>query len=52
MVSFTNIEYQIAYNKGKEQEAMIQQIITEKGITSSTSDEDIDHLIHEFMKSN
>jgi kynurenine 3-monooxygenase len=52
MVSFTNIEYQIAYNKGKEQEAMIQQIITEKGITSSTLDEDIDHLIHEFMKSN
>ena len=52
MVSFTNIEYQIAYNKGKEQEAMIQQIITEKGITSSTSDEDIDQLIHEFMKSN
>jgi kynurenine 3-monooxygenase len=51
MVSFTNIEYQIAYNKGKEQEAMIQQIIAEKGITSLTSDEDIDHLIHEFMKS-
>jgi hypothetical protein len=51
MVSFTNIEYQIAYNKGKEQEAMIQQFIVDKGITASTSDEQIDNLIHELMKS-
>jgi kynurenine 3-monooxygenase len=51
MVAFTNIEYHTALTKGQEQEAMIQQIIQEKGITSSTSDEDIDKLIHEFMKS-
>ncbi len=51
MVAFTNIEYHMALTKGQEQEAMIQQIIQEKGITSSTSDEDIDKLIHEFMKS-
>jgi kynurenine 3-monooxygenase len=50
MVSFTDIEYQIALQKGKEQEVMIQRIIDEKGITESTSDENIDTLIHEFMK--
>jgi Asp-tRNA(Asn)/Glu-tRNA(Gln) amidotransferase B subunit len=37
--------------KGQEQEAMVKQIIQEKGITATTSDEDIDKLIHEFMKS-
>jgi kynurenine 3-monooxygenase len=51
MVAFTNIEYHTALTKGQEQEAMIQQIIKEKGITQTTSDEDIDKLIHEFMKS-
>lgn len=51
MVAFTNIEYHTALTKGQEQEAMVKQIIQEKGITASTSDEDIDKLIHEFMKS-
>ena len=49
MVSFTNIEYITALNKGNEQEKMIQNIIAEKGITANTSDADIDSLIHEFM---
>lgn len=49
MVAFTNIEYQTALQKGQEQEAMIQRIIAEKEITSATSDEAIDTLIHEFM---
>lgn len=51
MVAFTNIEYQTALQKGQEQEAMIQRIISEKEITSATSDEAIDQLIHEFMAS-
>jgi kynurenine 3-monooxygenase len=49
MVSFTNIEYKIAYNKGLEQEAMIKSLIQEKGITSETDDSTLDKLIHEFM---
>ena len=49
MVAFTNIEYQTALTKGQEQEATILRIIKEKSITPSTSDEDIDRLIHEFM---
>ena len=49
MVAFTNIEYQTALTKGQEQEATILRIIKEKNITSETSDDKIDELIHEFM---
>jgi kynurenine 3-monooxygenase len=51
MVAFTNIEYQTALTKGQEQEATILRIIKEKNITSETSDDKIDELIHEFMLS-
>jgi kynurenine 3-monooxygenase len=50
MVSFTNIEYQIAYTKGQEQEAMIQKIIANHNITSETSESEIDKVIHDLMK--
>jgi kynurenine 3-monooxygenase len=50
MVSFTNIEYQIAYKKGQEQEAMIQNMIHENNITTSSSDDEIDTVIHQLMR--
>jgi kynurenine 3-monooxygenase len=51
MVAFTNIEYQTALTKGQEQEATILRIIKEKNITTETSDDKIDELIHEYMLS-
>jgi kynurenine 3-monooxygenase len=50
MVSFTNIEYQIALQKGQEQEAMIKTLIEQQNITAQTGESEIDNLIHEFMK--
>jgi kynurenine 3-monooxygenase len=46
MVSFTDIEYQIALTKGAEQSALIQAFMAETGITTDMSTEDIDIRIH------
>jgi len=50
MVSFTDIEYQTALNKGNEQEAMIQNLIHLHQINEYSSEEKIDEVIHNFMK--
>jgi kynurenine 3-monooxygenase len=49
MVSFTDIEYQTALNKGNEQEAMLQQLMLQNNIDESSSEETIDALIHQFI---
>ncbi|MFZ4544160.1 MAG: FAD-dependent oxidoreductase [Saprospiraceae bacterium] len=49
MVSFTDIEYQVALNKGNEQEEMIKKLIKQYDISQETSDEKIDEIIHEFI---
>lgn len=51
MVSFTNIEYKTALQKGNEQEKMIQQLIIDKNIKSETTDAEIDIFIHEYIQS-
>ncbi len=52
MVSFTNIEYKTALEKGNEQEATIKNLISTYAITSSTSIESIDDMIHQHMANN
>jgi kynurenine 3-monooxygenase len=52
MVSFTDITYETALNKGNEQEKMIQQLIAEHQIAEHTSEEMIDGIIHDFMSRN
>ncbi len=49
MVSFSDIEYQVALNKGKEQDKVILALIEENGITNETSAEKIDSFIHQFF---
>ena len=49
MVSFSDIEYQVALNKGKEQDKVILGLIEENGITNETSAEKIDSFIHQFF---
>lgn len=51
MVSFTDIEYSVAFQKGNEQEQMIKQLIEKNNITSDTSEKAIDDIIHEYMGS-
>jgi kynurenine 3-monooxygenase len=46
MVSFSEIEYQVALNKGKEQDQMIMDLIKKNNITSETTSEKIDEFIH------
>lgn len=46
MVSFSEIEYQVALNKGKEQDQLIMDLIKKNNITSETSSEKIDEFIH------
>ncbi|MGE0569174.1 MAG: FAD-dependent oxidoreductase, partial [Bacteroidia bacterium] len=46
MVSFTGIEYHEALEKGKQQEKTLQEIIKNNSITSSTSDDKIDEILH------
>lgn len=52
MVSFTNIEYKIALEKGNEQENKIKQLIQKNIITSETQLLEIDEIIHKHMKEN
>ncbi|MBP7821631.1 MAG: FAD-dependent monooxygenase [Saprospiraceae bacterium] len=49
MVSFTDIEYKTALEKGNEQETMIRNLIANHHITSDTDEAVIDHVIHNFI---
>lgn len=49
MVSFSDIEYQVALNKGKEQDAVIQELIIKNNITANTDSNTIDSFIHQFF---
>jgi len=49
MVSFSDIEYQVALNKGKEQDKVILSLIAENGISNETSAEKIDSFILQFF---
>ena len=49
MVSFTDIEYQTALQKGNEQEARIMNLINAHQINQETTDASIDDIIHEFI---
>ena len=49
MVSFSDIEYQVALNKGKEQDKIILELIKQNNITNETSPEKIDDFIHNFF---
>ena len=52
MVSFSEIEYQVALNKGTEQDQLIKHLIHENGITEAHALEEIDELIHDFFNKN
>lgn len=52
MVSFTNIEYKTALEKGNAQEATIKELISTHAITAETSIERIDEIIHQHMAKN
>ncbi len=49
MVSFSDIPYSTALNKGTEQEQTIKGIIENNGITADTPIDKIDQLIHDFI---
>lgn len=51
MVSFTDIEYKTALDKGNVQENAIKDLIIKNNITPFTSDLDIDSFIHQHMQS-
>lgn len=51
MVSFTDIAYETALNKGNEQEAMIKNLIAQHQLNEESPEEIIDNIIHAFMKS-
>lgn len=46
MVSFSDIEYHVALNQGKEQDRIILDLIVQNNITNDTSADDIDKFIH------
>lgn len=50
MVSFSDIEYKVALEKGNEQEQYILQLIQENNITTHTEDALIDEMIHTYFK--
>jgi kynurenine 3-monooxygenase len=50
MVSFSDIEYQVALKQGKEQDEMIQGLIKKNNINNDTNNEIIDEIIHNFFK--
>jgi kynurenine 3-monooxygenase len=50
MVSFSDIEYQVALKQGKEQDELIQGIIKKNNITNDSNNEIIDEIIHNFFK--
>lgn len=49
MVSFSEIEYQVALNKGKEQDKTIQELIRTHNISNETGPDAIDIFIHQFF---
>jgi kynurenine 3-monooxygenase len=49
MVSFSDIEYHVALNKGQEQDRTIQKLITQHNITDNTSLEEIDQFIKHYF---
>lgn len=49
MVSFSDIEYQVALKQGKEQDEMIQNLIKKNNINNDTNIQNIDELIHNFF---
>lgn len=49
MVSFSDIEYQVALKQGKEQDEIIQNLIFRNKISNQTSSEEIDLIINEFF---
>lgn len=46
MVSFTDVNYSVAYNKGNEQELMVKDFIADHGIDEDTTADVIDTYIH------
>ncbi len=50
MVSFSDIEYQVAFKKGLEQEELIKNLIIQNNITQTTSTQNIDEFIHSYFK--
>lgn len=51
MVSFTDIEYQTALEKGTVQENTIKDLIRKHNINPATAVADIDNIIHQHMQS-
>ncbi len=49
MVSFSDIEYQVALKQGKEQDEIIQNLIFRNKITNKTSSAEIDLIINDFF---
>ena len=52
MVSFSDIEYKVALEKGNLQSEMISDIIQNNHITSDTPQEQIDAIIHHLFDHN
>lgn len=50
MVSFSDIEYKVALEKGNEQEQYILQLIQENNITTNTEETVVDEMIHTYYK--
>lgn len=50
MVSFTDIEYRTALEKGNAQEQVIKELISKNSITAKSSSEEIDAVIHQHMQ--
>lgn len=51
MVSFTDIEYQVAFKKGNAQHDQIKKIISDNLITHQTPTNSLDEIIHTHYKS-
>jgi kynurenine 3-monooxygenase len=49
MVSFSDIEYHVALQKGQEQDDIITNLIQEKNITENYDSQAIDAIIHQFF---
>jgi kynurenine 3-monooxygenase len=52
MVSFSEIEYQVALNKGTKQDELIKDLIDEHNLTEEHGLEEIDEFIHDFFNKN
>lgn len=48
MVTFSNIEYQVALKQGNQQNEMVLGLIKQHNITDKTSDVEIDQFVHQF----